>query len=144
MTDSQGYTSHYLKQLAGTAADNGHVEMSESAQSGGVGLGTSNNITSRYLIPASINSRKSMVSVDVHGPGRNLANSSTSNTRKRSSKRKKKKKKSTNVQRGGKRCASKRRKKKRKNSRTPVYKGGGGGRTSKRKCGRFDNLSDNF
>ena len=148
MTDSQGYASHYLKQLAGTAADNGHVEMSESAQSGGVGLGTSNNITSRYLIPASINSRKSMVSVDVHGPGRNLANSSTTNTRKRivsrSSKRKKKKKKANNVQRGGKRCASKRRKKKRKNSRTPVYKGGGGGRTSKRKCGRFDNLSDNF
>ena len=148
MTDSQAYASHYLKQLAGSASDNGHVEMSESAQSGGVGLGTSNNITSRYLIPASINARKSVVSVDVHGPRRNLANSSITNTRKRivsrSGKRKKKRKKSNNVQRGGKRCAPKRRKKKRKNTRSPLYKGEGGGCNSKRKSGRFDNLSDNF
>ena len=130
MSETERYVNHYLKQLTGSAADNGNVDMSESVQSGGVGLGTSNSIASRYLIPASINSRKAIVSVDVHGPGRKKKK------RKRKTKRKKP---SKNVQRGGKRRAPARKKK-----RSAVYKGGGGYRKSKKKSGRFDNLRDNF
>jgi len=131
MSETERYANHYLKQLAGSAADNGNVEMSESVQSGGVGLGTSNSITSRYLIPASINSRKSIVSVDYHGPGRKK--------KKKTKRNRKRKKPSKNVQSGGKRRAPARKKK-----RSPVYKGGGGNRKSKKKSGRFDNLRDNF
>ena len=142
MTDSERYANHYLKQLAGNASDNGRVEMSEMVQSGGVGLGTSNSITSRYLIPASINSKKSVVSVDVHGPGRNLENSVIKIRKTKGKKPKKRRKKSNNVQRGGKRGTAKKSKKKKTRSR--VYKGGGISRPSKRKIGRFDNLRDNF
>ena len=141
MSESQRYASHYLKQLAGSAGDHGHVEMSESSQSGGVGLGTANSITSRYLIPASISSKKAVVSVDVHGPGRNDGNIGT---RKKVSRRIKRKKQSNNSQRGGK-CNVKKRKKRKSNS--SLYKGGGiraPNHYSKRKFGRFDNLRDIF
>ena len=144
MAESQNYANHYLKQLAASTGDNGHIEMSEATQSGGVGLGNANNITSRYLIPASINSKKSVVSVDVHGPGRNPDNSIPN--RKVRRKRKKKNNSTNKSQRGGKRRAQKRKKKKKK-KRSRVYKGGGNRpnkHSVKKKFGRFDNLRDNF
>ena len=66
MNDVNSYTNHYLKQLSGSTGDKGHDEMNGSSQSGGLGLGNSCSLTSRYIIPTSITSDKAFVSVDVH------------------------------------------------------------------------------
>ena len=138
MNDTDRYTHHYLKQLSAATGDNGHIEMSESSQSGGVGLGNANSITSRYLIPSSINSKKAVVSVDVHG-------AENTNIRKRKRGVRNNKQKSNSASNRGKRRTSGKNPNQKGGRR--VYKGGGKAapkQTSRRKVGRFDNLKDNY
>ena len=66
MNDVKRYTNHYLNQMTASTGESGTVEMKGSSQSGGIGLGSSNSITSRYIIPTSIISKRAVVSVDVH------------------------------------------------------------------------------
>jgi len=126
-TTSQ-FCNHYLKQIESRIGDHGHVETTDTSQTGGVGLGNMNSISTRYLVPSSVNARKSVLSVGVHDVKK-------SSTRKRKRKRKSKQqggKKRTSRKKHRVRHRGKKRKKqrggrKRRGKRRRVYKGTGSG-----------------
>jgi len=59
------YCNHYLRQIEGSNGGKLHIQSPVSPQQSGIGLGNMNSVTTRYLIPASVNARKSRVSLGV-------------------------------------------------------------------------------
>jgi len=122
------FCNHYLKQIESRIGDHAHVEATDTSQTGGVGLGNMNSITTRYLVPSSVNARKSVLSVGVH----DLKKSSTrKRRRKRKSKQQGGKKRTTRKKHRVRRRGRKRKKqnggRKRRGKRRRVYKGRGKG-----------------
>ena len=107
-TQTAQFCNHYLKQIEGRTGDSGHIESTDSPQLGGIGLGNMNSVTSRYLIPASVNARKSVVCVGVK-------EAKTGRKRKRRGRRKKKRSRSVKnfLSGAGRRKINRKRKRKR-------------------------------